>query len=33
MLRDHIEIEGMSGEMIDELPEEGYAATLWEPGG
>ena len=33
MLRDHIEIEGVCGEAIDALLEEGYEATLWEPGG
>jgi uncharacterized protein len=33
MLRDHIQLEGMSGEALDELLEKGYEATLWEPGG
>jgi PPOX class probable FMN-dependent enzyme len=33
MLRDHIELEGISGDQFDELLEKGYAATLWEPGG
>lgn len=33
MLRDHIQLEGVSGEVLDELLEKGYAATLWEPGG
>jgi PPOX class probable FMN-dependent enzyme len=33
MLRDHMGIEGVTGATVDELLEEGYAATLWEPGG
>jgi hypothetical protein len=33
MLRDHIELEDVSAETLDELLEKGYEATLWEPGG
>jgi PPOX class probable FMN-dependent enzyme len=33
MLRDHIQLEGVSGEVLDGLLEQGYEATLWEPGG
>ncbi len=33
MLRDHIQLEGVSGATLDELLEQGYEATLWEPGG
>lgn len=33
MLRDHIQLVGVSGETLDELLEQSYEASLWEPGG
>ncbi len=33
MLHDHIELEGVTGEVLDELLEKSYEASLWEPGG
>jgi PPOX class probable FMN-dependent enzyme len=33
MLRDHVELEGVSEAEVTEYLEAGYAATLWEPGG
>jgi hypothetical protein len=33
MLKDHIGLDGMTGDQVAAALEEGYAATMWEPGG
>ena len=33
MLRDHIELGDVPEEVVEQVLEDGYAQTMWEPGG
>ena len=33
MLRDHVELPDVPVEVVEQVLEEGYSETMWEPGG